>query len=82
VDCSGTVNSIDSLKITRWTASLSYSQNEPCVDIGSKLPNNVKQGNVDCNGSINSIDSLKLTRYTASLSYTQNEPCPNIGSLD
>jgi hypothetical protein len=82
VDCSGTVNSIDSLKVSRYVASLPYSQNEPCVDIGSKLPNLIKQGNVDCNSAINSIDSLKLTRYTASLSYNQNEPCPDIGSLD
>jgi hypothetical protein len=82
VDCSGTINSIDSLKISRYTSSLSYAQNEPCKDIGKKLPNGVRQGDVDCNDAINSIDALKLSRYVANLSYGQSEPCPDIGSLD
>jgi hypothetical protein len=75
------VNSVDSLKVSRYAAGLTYSQNEPCTNIGTKLPNEVKQGNVDCDGSVNSIDSLKISRYLAGLSYSQSEPCPNIGSF-
>ena len=81
VDCSGQVNSIDGLKITRQTAGLSYSQNEPCVNIGTGvLTNGVKQGDVDCNNTVNSIDTLKLQRYVAGLSYAHPESCPDIGS--
>ncbi|HSP55954.1 MAG TPA: hypothetical protein VLS25_10245, partial [Dehalococcoidia bacterium] len=35
VDCSGSVNSVDALKILRFVAHLSVSQNEPCADIGT-----------------------------------------------
>jgi hypothetical protein len=34
VDCSGTVNSIDALKILRHAAGLSVIQTEPCRDVG------------------------------------------------
>jgi hypothetical protein len=83
VDCNGQVNSVDSLKILRYGASLSYSQNNPCPDIGSgTLPNGKKQGDIDCKGIVTSVDALKILRYGATLPYSQNEPppCPNIGS--
>jgi hypothetical protein len=71
------VNSIDSLKILRYTAALSYPQDEPCPDIGTVITQVI--GDVDCNGLVNSIDSLKILRYAASLPNTQNEPCTDIG---
>jgi hypothetical protein len=73
---------VDALKILRYKASLSYSQNEECPDIETGiLTNGQKQGNVDCsNNSVNSVDALKILRYKADLSYNQTEPCPDIGS--
>jgi hypothetical protein len=35
VDCNGTINSIDALKVLRFSASLTYSQVQPCPAIGS-----------------------------------------------
>jgi len=80
VDCSSAVNSVDSLKILRYNASLSVSQTEPCTDIGGTLPNTEIQGDVDCSNAINAVDSLKLLRHSASLSVSQTEPCPDIGT--
>jgi len=36
VDCDTNVNSIDSLKLLGYAASLTVSQTEPCPDIGSQ----------------------------------------------
>jgi hypothetical protein len=83
VDCSGSVNSVDSLKILRFASGLAYGQAEPCEDIRTgTLPNGWFQGDVDCSTSVNSIDSLKLLRYGSGLVYSQNEPppCPDIGT--
>lgn len=81
VDCNGPVNAVDSLKVLRYGAGLSYGQTEPCVNIGTGiLTNGEKQGDVDCNNAVNSVDALKLLRYGAGLSYSQSEPCPNIGT--
>jgi len=81
VDCSGQVNSIDALKVLRFSSGLGYSQNEPCKKIGIEtLANGKIQGDVDCSNSVNSIDSLKLLRYASALSYAQTEPCPDIGT--
>ena len=44
VDCSGTVNSVDSLKILRHVAALGVSQNEPCTDIGASLTGSAESG--------------------------------------
>jgi titin len=77
VDCDGVVNSIDSLKIVRYSAALGYPQTEPCPDIGTVVSQLI--GDVDCNGLVNSIDSLKVLRYAASLPNTQSEPCTDIG---
>ena len=35
VDCDDAVNSIDSLKLLRFAAGLSYTQQPACPDIGS-----------------------------------------------
>lgn len=81
MDCSGQVNSIDALKVLRFSSGLGYSQNEPCKKIGIEtLANGKIQGDVDCSNSVNSIDSLKLLRYASALSYAQTEPCPDIGT--
>jgi hypothetical protein len=77
VDCSITVNSVDSLKILRYVAGLSVAQNEPCADLGTGDP---LWGDVDCSGAVNSVDSLKILRYVAALPVAQTEPCPDLGT--
>jgi hypothetical protein len=66
--------------VLRFNAGLSVSQTEPCVDIGSVLPNSELQGDVDCGNTVNSVDALKLLRYGAGLSVAQNDPCPDVGT--
>jgi hypothetical protein len=83
VDCSSAINSVDALKLLRYVAGLSYTQDDtpPCPDIGiENHPNGELQGDVNCSNTVNSVDALLLLRYSAALSVTQNEPCPDIGS--
>jgi hypothetical protein len=80
VDCSGTVNSVDALKVLRFNAGLSVSQTDPCVDMAQTLPNTELQGDVDCSNTVNAVDALKLLRFGAGLPVTQNDPCPDINT--
>jgi hypothetical protein len=73
VDCNGAVNSIDALKILRFNAALSVTQNEPCLDLGFPLTSGFAHGNVDCSPTTNSIDALKVLRAVAAL---PNAPQP------
>ncbi len=77
VDCNVSVNSVDSLKILRWVALLSVSQEDGCPLIGAEVAS--FWGDVDCSGNVNSVDSLKILRYVAQLSVAQTEPCLDIG---
>jgi hypothetical protein len=38
VDCSGTINSIDALKILRYSAGLTYTRPPGCPDLGAAYP--------------------------------------------
>jgi hypothetical protein len=78
VDCNATVNSVDSLKILRWVAQLTVSQELGCPIIGTEVAS--FWGDVDCSGVVNSVDSLKILRYVAQLSVVQMDPCPDIGT--
>lgn len=82
VDCDGTVNATDALKVFRNVAGLSVTQNEPppCNDIGTGGP--PVQGDVDCSGNVDAVDALNLLRFVVGLPVTQNEPppCPDIGT--
>jgi hypothetical protein len=74
------VNSIDALKMVRYVVGLSYSQSEPCENIGHVVPTGHQQGDVDCNSLVDAVDALKVLRHAAGLSVLQNEPCPDIGT--
>ena len=78
VDCNATVNSVDSLKLLRWVALLTVSQELGCPLIGADVAS--FWGDVDCSGVVNSVDSLKILRYVAQLSVAQTEPCADIGT--
>jgi len=77
VDCNGTVNSVDALKLLRYVAGLTVSQQPGCPPIGTGDP---VFGDVDCNGAANSVDALKVLRYVAGLTVSQTEPCPDVGT--
>ena len=85
VDCSGPVsgvNSVDALKVLRYSAGLSVAQSEPCLDIGQpralKPPDDWKVGDVDCSGVVNAVDALKILRAVAGLSVIKPAECPDI----
>jgi len=83
VDCSPAINSVDALKLLRYSAGLSVIQTEPppCPDIGvDTVQAGELQGDVNCSNAVNSVDALLLLRWSAALSVSQNEPCPDIGS--
>jgi hypothetical protein len=78
-DCNQAINSIDALKLLRYSAILSVTQSEPCKDIGEVIGSGFKQGDVDCNTTINSIDALKVLRAVALLSVSSGCAGPVIG---
>jgi hypothetical protein len=67
VDCNQAINSIDALKILRFSAGLSVAQSEPCLDLPLPLTSGFGHGDADCSGTVNSIDALKVLRAVASL---------------
>ena len=77
VDCNSSVNSVDSLKVLRFVAQLSVSQELGCPLIGTEVAS--FWGDVDCSGTVNSVDALKILRYVAQLTVQQAEPCPDVG---
>jgi len=79
VDCSGTVNAVDALKILRAVAALSVSQTQPCPPIGANV--SYFWGDVDCKGEPTSVDALLALRHNAGLSVQQQEPCPDLGTV-
>jgi hypothetical protein len=86
VNCSSTVDSVDSLWILRYSAGLPQPQGEgACPFWGIGVTVGVDGtlrtwGDNDCSGAVNSVDALKTLRYVASLPVQQNEPCPDIGT--
>jgi dipeptidyl aminopeptidase/acylaminoacyl peptidase len=85
VDCSGPaagVNSIDALKLLRYSSSLSVTQSEPCLDVGLVRllapPDDWRMGDVDCSGTVNSVDALKILRANAGLSVAKPPGCPEV----
>ncbi len=77
VDCNGSVNSVDALKVLRKVAGLSVTQEPDCPLIGSNVASLF--GDVDCGGAVNSVDALKILRKVAGLTVTQTPPCVAIG---
>lgn len=77
VDCTGAVNSVDALKLLRYVAGLSVSQQPGCAPVGTGDP---LQDDVDCNNLVNAVDALKILRYVAGLTVAQTEPCPDVGT--
>jgi CSLREA domain-containing protein len=83
VDCSGTVNAVDSLKVLRFAASLSVAQTEPCPNIGAQLNGYLLEeaGDANCNDDENSVDALLILRHNAGLSVNVSQGCRVIGSV-
>jgi hypothetical protein len=84
VDCSGSANPIDSLKILRADAGLGNPSVPGCPDIGDEaLINGVLRiwGDMNCSGSVDPVDSLVLLRYDAGLSINIPADCPELGEI-
>jgi Tol biopolymer transport system component len=82
VDCSGSADPIDGLKLLRYDAGLGASHSGPCLDIGEQTTIggvDLVWGDVDCDGLINPVDGLKVLRYDAGLPVQQGENCPPMG---
>ncbi len=82
VDCDGDVDPVDALKIQRYDAGLSVSQNNPCPNLGNThgweydcpgpgvrchTPGENEYGDVNCDDDVNPVDALKILRYDAGL---------------
>ncbi len=76
VDCDGSVNAVDALKVLRSVALLSVTSG-CATPIGSGDP---LMGDVDCSGGVDAVDALALLRYVANLPVSQQPGCPEIGS--
>jgi CSLREA domain-containing protein len=82
VDCSGAINSVDSLKLLRFGAALTVAQTEPCPNIGAQI-NAIPEdmGDINCNGPENSVDALLILRHNAGLSVNLAQGCRAIGTV-
>jgi hypothetical protein len=78
VDCSGAVNSIDALKLSRHVAGLSVSQTEPCPDVGTG--DGEVFGDVNCDGNITAVDALFVLRFVAALPVNLPQGCRPVGT--
>jgi Tol biopolymer transport system component len=84
IDCNGSADPIDALKLLRYDAGLGATHNDPCLDIGDEVTLNqmlLSWGDVDCDGVITPVDALKVLRYDASLQVQQEPGCPEMGEF-
>ncbi len=68
VNCSGAVDTIDSLQVLRLIAGL--NTNADCMEAA---------GDTDCDGDEDSVDSLRILRHTAGLTMSAPEGCTPVG---
>jgi CSLREA domain-containing protein len=78
VDCGNGVNSVDALKVLRFSAGLTVAQGPACPAMGLSIAG-FPFGDVDCGGTINPIDALKVLRNVAALPVIQPKGCTEIG---
>src|SRR3990172_9476023 len=58
VDCDLAINSIDALKVLRYSSGLAVAQSEPCADIGMVIGGGLVMGDVDCSGGQAPVDAI------------------------
>lgn len=83
VDCNGSADTVDYLKILRYVAGLGATHSSPCPEVGDDIGKSAPAlwGDLDCNGTIDSVDALKGLRFVAALPVSQTEPCWDLGSI-
>jgi hypothetical protein len=84
IDCGGSVDPIDALKLLRYDAGLNVEQPELCLNIGDMAEIGGFEfiwGDIDCSGAVDPIDALKVLRFDAGLNVAQEEDCPALGIL-
>jgi hypothetical protein len=87
VDCSGAVDSVDSLQQLRYVGGLPVNQTLPCPEAGSTVgitvdgaPSQRPWGDADCNGAVNAVDALQVLRHVAGLPANRPPGCPALGA--
>ena len=78
INCSGAVDTVDGLGISRHVAGLAVGQTEPCTDLGAGAPNVV--GDVNCDDAVTAVDSLFVLRHVAGLPVNLPGGCREIGT--
>ena len=78
VNCSGSVDSVDGLGISRHVAGLTVGQTQPCPPIGTGAP--FGAGDVNCSGEVDAVDSLFVLRHVAGLPVNLPGGCRQIGT--
>jgi hypothetical protein len=78
VDCSGAVNSVDALKISRHIAGLDVAQTQPCPGIGTGEGDVF--GDVNCDGGVTAVDALFVLRFVAALPVSVPPGCRPVGT--
>lgn len=78
VDCDGSVDSVDGLRILRHVAGLDPNLPAGCPPL-TALSGPGPRGDMDCNGTVDSVDSLRILRYTAGLDPGLPGGCGAIG---
>jgi Tol biopolymer transport system component len=84
IDCGGTADPIDALKLLRFDAGLPVDPGPNCVAIGEEVDLSgvvFNWGDIDCDDLINPVDGLKVLRFDAGLDVAQNDPCPSVGTI-
>lgn len=79
VDCNGSVNSVDGLRILRQVAGLAPNLPAGCPPL-TALAGPGPRADMDCNGTVDSVDSLRILRYTAGLDPGLPGGCGAIGA--
>ena len=78
VNCSGVVDSVDGLGISRHVAGLTVGQTQPCPPIGIGTP--FGAGDVNCSGEVDAVDALFVLRFVAGLPVNLPGGCREIGT--
>jgi hypothetical protein len=83
VDCNGTVDSADALKILRTVAGLPIDQTGPCHAVGASITVDGtagKFGDWDCDGKVTAVDALAVLKFIVDTPMTP-AGCPVVGDL-
>ncbi len=77
VDCSGSSDISDAIKLLRWTAGLPVDQTQPCQLIGYGVP---EAGDVNCDDQNNALDALDIVESAGQIVVSLPAGCVGVGN--